>query len=99
MNHHHRRCISIAAISAAIGLLGQHRVLAQNYFFEENFAAPPLTEGTPEASWEDGWLDGENGWTLSERFGGQYANWGQHSNQPDNDVIKNWPHGDFNKVG
>ncbi len=86
-----------ACAAGVIGAVGPTRALAQDFLFKETFAAPPLTPGTEAGGWEDGWLDGENGWELSESFGpAAYGNFGQRG---DGGVVPNWPHGDYATIG
>ena len=82
-------CIAVAAASAVIGL--RTTAHGETYSFVEPFNAPPLTAGTADLSYEDGWNDGDNGWIVAEA---NAALWGQRSG-----VAAYWPGGTDNQVG
>lgn len=45
------------------------RPTAGGFSFTETFSSPPITAGTTNAfDWEDGLLNGDNGWVVVETF-------------------------------
>ncbi len=68
-------------------------IFAATYSFNETFDAPPLTAGTTDPNgydWENGFANGDNGWTLIEQPTSG-ANYGQRA-------VSFWPHNDDTAV-
>ena len=73
-----RSCLAVVAAC----VLCQLPAFAAPFSFVEPFTSPPITAGTspsPVGDWEDGFVSGDNGWTVLETTGisGQGTNFGQ----------------------